>query len=211
MDMWLQTYGGEFALLALAHFIAVISPGPDFLVTLRQSIQRGKTAALWTSFGIGVGILVHVAYIIFGMAVLLRNHPEIMRVFQWVGAAYLLWLAWQCLRSSSVAQFSSNGDAVIAEQSAWQAWRLGFLTNALNPKATMFFLALYVNIINAATPVFIQIGYGVWMSIVTGLWFSFVSYVMVQPKVRQKFLSFGPWVDRVLGVLLVIVAIRLLW
>lgn len=209
MEMW-ANYGDEFLLLALAHLIAVISPGPDFIVTIRQSVQQGKTAALWTAFGIGVGIMVHVAYVILGVAVLLRDFPAIMRVFQLVGAAYLLWLSWQCLRSSSVMRVDAT-QATGNGHTAWQAWRLGFLTNALNPKATMFFLALYINIVSVMTPVWVQVGYGLWMSAVTGLWFSLVASIMVKAPVRTAFLRFGPWVDRLLGVLLIIIAVRLIW
>lgn len=210
MQQWLSAYGNEFALLAMAHAIAVVSPGPDFLVTLRQAIQQGKSAALWTACGIGFGILVHVAYVILGVAVLLRDYPQIMLGFRIVGAGYLLWLAWQCLRSSQVQRFHIN-EEIVATHTPWQAWRLGFLTNALNPKATMFFLALYINIISITTPVLVQIGYGIWMGLVTGGWFALVGAFMVRAPVRLKFLKMGPWVDRILGALLVLIAVRLLW
>jgi threonine/homoserine/homoserine lactone efflux protein len=61
---------------------------------LKQSIRNGLKPALWTAFGIGCGIFVHVSYVVFGVAFLLRDEPLLFKVVQWGGAAYLCWLAW---------------------------------------------------------------------------------------------------------------------
>ena len=203
-------YWPEFALLAGAHIGAVISPGPDFLVTLKQSVQRGLHSALWTALGIGSGILVHISYVILGVAVFLRYQPVLFRGLQYLGVVYLLWLAWHCLRSNNVSKLSVE-HALAPPQTPLKAYALGFLTNVLNPKATLFFLALYTSVVSRSTPVAVQVFYGLWMALTTALWFSFVSYVMVRPQVRLRFLSYGPWLDRCLGVLLLLVAMRLLF
>lgn len=206
----LAQYGSEFALIAMAHFLAVISPGPDFLMTVRQSIRHGFRIGNWTAVGIGSGIMVHVAYTVLGIAILLRDNPTLFQLVRYAGAAYLIWLGWQCLRAGSMAnlELTNNGNDA---PSTWQAFRIGFLTNALNPKATLFFLALFTSIISRQTPWTIQVGYGIWMMIVTALWFVLVAWVMVRPPVRAMFLRAGVWFDRVLGVLLWLVAARLLW
>lgn len=204
----LLPYLPEFLLLAAAQAAAVISPGPDFIITLRQSVQRGFSASMWTALGIGTGILVHLSYVVLGVAVILRNYPFAFHVVQIAGVIYLLWLAWQCLRSQNMAAIALNDAA--ERQSRLAAYRLGFITNVLNPKATLFFLALYTNVVSLNTPIWVQGFYGAWMSITTALWFVLVGWIMVRPSIRNRFLAHGPAVDKVLGLLLILVAIRLL-
>lgn len=206
----LSQYGTEFALIAMAHLLAVISPGPDFLMTVRQSVRHGFRTGSVTAIGIGSGIMVHVAYTVLGIAVLLRDNPLLFQIVRYAGALYLVWLGWQCLRSRGATGADDNGKAEPAP-SNWQSFRIGFLTNALNPKATLFFLALFTSIVSLTTPVAVQVGYGLWMMVVTALWFVLVAWLMVRPPVRAMFVRAGIWFDRVLGGLLWLVAVRLLW
>jgi len=203
-------YGTEFALIAMAHLLAVISPGPDFLMTVRQSVRHGFRTGSWTAIGIGAGIMVHVTYTVLGIAVLLRDNLTLFLVVRYAGAAYLIWLGWQCLRSRGAANADVDGGGE-PPPSTWQSFRIGFLTNALNPKATLFFLALFTSIVSLATPWPVQVGYGIWMMVVTALWFMLVAWLMVRPSVRTMFLHAGVWFDRILGVLLWLVAVRLVW
>jgi len=94
-------------------------------------------------------------------------------------------------------------------QAARAAWLTGFLTNALNPKATLFFVALFVTVISAETPTVIKAGYGAWMVAATTGWFCLVSVLFTRPAVRAAFLRYGHWVDRVLGAVFIAFAISL--
>ena len=80
------------------------------------------------------------------------------------------------------------------------AFVTGFLTNALNPKATLFFISLFVLIVSPTTPKLIQAGYGLWMAVATAGWFCAVSMVFTREEVRRTFLRHGHWIDRALGV-----------
>lgn len=90
------------------------------------------------------------------------------------------------------------------------AFRLGFLTNTLNPKATLFFVSLFSVIISPGTPVAVQAGYGLYMAVATGLWFAGVALFFTLPRVRRAFDRFGHWLDRLMGGVLLILAGRLL-
>ena len=92
---------------------------------------------------------------------------------------------------------------------AGRAFRIGFLTNALNPKVTLFFLSLFTVVIRPDTPVLVQAGYGLYMSVSTMLWFSMLSQVLGNNAVRGSFHRFGHWVERVTGVLLIALGLRL--
>lgn len=150
----MSQYWPEFLTIAVAHLLAVASPGPDFAVVLRQALCQSRRNAWLTALGVGTGILVHVAYSLLGIGLLIQQSLVLFNVLKVVGALYLLWIAFQCLRARAGAL-----EVVMEsqrEQAPGAAFRLGFLTNALNPKATLFFVALFSVVISPGTPVAVQ-------------------------------------------------------
>lgn len=223
-------YGSEFLGILLIHFLAVISPGPDFAVAVRQSVRHGRQVGIWTALGIGAGISVHVLYTLVGISALLRTTPWAMSAARWAGAAYLLWLGIRFVRSApptpqdvavqGPTQGSPAGDASSVmtpnrtsvktpEPSARRAFWVGFMTNATNPKATLFFLAVFTTVVSPATPLWVQGLYGLWMCAATAAWFVVVSLLFSRQAVRQRFLAYGHWFERIMGVLLLAFALKL--
>ncbi len=198
----------EFAQVAVAHLLAVASPGPDFALVLRQSLGRSRREALWTSWGIGAGILLHVAGSLLGLGLLLRGSPALFNAVKIAGAGYLAWIGWQALRARPRTD-DGAGTGTVPAASVRGAFATGLLTNALNPKATLFFVSLYALLVDPRTPKAVQAGYGLWMAVATGLWFSLVSVLFTRPAVRSRFLRFGHWIDRAMGVVLLAFALHL--
>lgn len=203
----MQINGAEFATVALVHLLAVASPGPDFAVVLRQALMQHRANALWTAVGIGLGILVHVAYSLLGIGLIIQQSVMLFTALKAVGALYLTWIAIQCLQSKPTKL--DTGEAMPTAQTAGKAFRLGFLTNMLNPKATLFFVSLFSVVISPATPVATQTFYGVYMALATGLWFAMVALFFTLPAVRRAFARFGHWLDRLMGGVLLLLAGRL--
>ncbi|MFC3033168.1 LysE family translocator [Pseudoalteromonas fenneropenaei] len=204
----MAAYLDEFILIALAHFFAVASPGPDFAVVLKQSVQHGRSNALWTSAGIALGILVHVAYCLMGVAILLSQSESLFNALKYVAGAYLLYIGIQALRAKPASGDAAQGKVQELPESAFKALRRGFLVNVLNPKATLFFLSLFTLIISPQTPSLVQGAYGLYMAIATWVWFSSLSLILSKTSVRQFFHRAGHWFDRGIGVILVALAIR---
>ena len=205
----MTTLWAEFATVALVHLLAVASPGPDFAVMLRQALTQSRRNALLSAAGVGLGILVHVTYSLLGIGLLIQQSLTLFTLLKVVGALYLTWIAIQCLRSKAGrVHVETHGVNV---QTGLAAFRLGFLTNALNPKATLFFVSLFSVVISPATPVEIQVGYGLYMALMTGLWFSGVALFFTLPQVRRVFGRFGHWLDRLMGGVLLLLAGRLLF
>lgn len=208
-------YWSEFLLVALAHLVAVASPGPDFAMVLRQSITFGRRPAIWTSVGIGTGIFLHVAYSLLGIGLLVRSSVLAFNILKWLGAVYLAWIGQKALRArpfvDGTAAGNSPAGAVPAQPAPGRraAFVTGFLTNALNPKATLFFVALFSVVINPRTPVLVQGAYGVWMALATMGWFTLVSLFFSQARVRATFLRCGHWFERSMGVILLGLGLRL--
>ena len=126
------------------------------------------------------------------------------------GAAYLVYLGWQCLRSQPNTNLEINNQTDSDAPSLFKAFTMGFLTNALNPKATIFFWQFYdgckYDHTNESSGF-----YGVWMCMVNAIWFMVVSVLFAQPIVRKRFLEFGVYFERVMGLLLIGIALRLIW
>lgn len=210
MIEYIQQYWLEFLTIASVHLLAVASPGPDFAIVLKHSISFGRRAAIITSIGVGVAILIHVAYSLLGIGILIKTTPVLFQVFSYVAAAYLLYLGWGAIRSP--APKSLNAEEVGKPMqliSDKKAFMVGFLTNGLNPKATLFFLSVFAVAVSPDTPNAIKLGYGLYLAIATGIWFCVLSLFLSSKKVTQFIGEKGYWFDRVMGVVLILLAIKL--
>ena len=96
-----------------------------------------------------------------------------------------------------------------AARSPRAAFATGFVTNGLNPKATLFFLSLFTVVIDPHTPLMVQAGYGIYLALATALWFCLVAMLFSQPRVRAGFTRLGHWFDRLMGAVLIGLGIKL--
>lgn len=211
----MHRYWAQFLAVAVAHMLAVASPGPDFAMVLRQAITYGRRAAVWTSVGIGSAILVHVTYAVLGIGVLLRTSPSLFAAVKYCGAGYLAWIGVKALRTRPRVEPDGTPPRTpglpppAREPADRAAWTTGFLTNVFNPKVTLFFVAIFAMLIDPATPKAVQAAYGIWMSLATMAWFSMVSVLFTRESVRRAFLRAGLWIDRAMGVVLIGLAVAL--
>jgi len=196
-----------FAVVAAAHALAVMSPGPDLAIVTRQTLAHGRAAGLRTALGIAAGISVHIAYAMFGLAWAIHHYPPLLTGLRYVGAVLLLWIGWGALRSRPFA-----GPAVAAggTRAAARDFGIGFLTNALNVKAMLFFVALCSAVITAAASVELRLALGAWMIFATGMWFCFVAWTLGHPRVRARLQAHGHWLDRIMGAILLLLGCAML-
>ena len=205
--MYLQ----EFLVIAVIHFLAVASPGPDFAVILKQSVRYGRRSAIFTSLGIGTGILLHVAYSLVGIGLLIASSEQLFTLLKFIAAAYFCYLAWHGLRAKA-PDFSEVVDVNVKTDdhpSDKKAFLTGFLVNGLNVKATLFFVSLFSMVIASSTPFAIKLGYGLYMAVATAVWFSSLSYLLSIAKFRQVLVKKGYYLERFMGVVLLALAIQL--
>ncbi|MFM7505368.1 MAG: LysE family translocator [Rubrivivax sp.] len=130
----------ELAVFATAVAVLNATPGVDFVLTVSRTLQGGVRAGWAAAAGITAGCVAHALAAAFGLAALLALHPQAFVAIQWVGAAYLAWLGLQMLRSAWRGGVAAPV-AAAAARSAWADFRTGLLTNVLNPKVALFFLA----------------------------------------------------------------------
>ena len=202
-------YWAEFFTIAIVHFFAVASPGPDFAVVIRQSVRGGARSGVWTSLGVGSAILLHVSYCLLGVAFLLSQSSALFNAVKLLAAVYLFYLGAQSIRVSFARPVIDCEATIEPVVSAARAFGLGFLTNGLNPKATLFFLALYTVVIDPNTPTTIQIIYGLYLAGATFFWFAFLSLILGIPRVRVVILRIGAWLERAMGAIFILISLKL--
>lgn len=188
-----------FAVMAVTT-LAVISPGPDFALTLNTALTHGKKAGIKTSFGIGFGVAAHVTYTLLGLGVLLQNSPLALDVIRYSGAAYLLWLGFSRIsKSFSDESTKPTIESVDREFSNNIAWPFlsGFLCNLLNPKTVLFIVAIFSQLVSETTPIHSQIFYGLFIILSHTAWFSLVTSIASLEPVRIKYTTCAKGVDRV--------------
>ena len=125
---------------AFATSILAISPGPDNIFVLTQSIVSGKKFGLATVFGLISGCLVHTTLLAFGVSAIIKESANLFFTIKLFGAIYLLYLAFKVYQSDAKIVFS--GDAV-EKKTTLQLFKQGFIMNVLNPKVSIFFLAFF--------------------------------------------------------------------
>lgn len=198
-----------FLALAATHLIAVSSPGPDFIIVFRYSLRFGRVAGIAVAMGIASGILVHVFYSIVGLGVIIATNPLVFNLFKLAGACYLFYIAYLGLRSKSTNTLKNDNKSIAKEpQSLAQLYKVGFLTNALNIKATIFFLSVFLLLVNKS-PLYLQIAYGIYMAAATGLYFSVFSW-LIGGRMRLLLQKNIPLLEKIAALLLAIIALTLL-
>jgi len=200
-------YLPEFLTIVVIHFICVIAPGPDFAMISRNSLIYSRKTGIYSAIGLAFGILVHVTYSLVGIGFIISQSILLFSIIKYLGAAYLIYIGYKSLKSKPNKEKAESLEKK-NDLNKVQALKMGFLTNVLNPKVTLFFLSLFTQVINPQTPLFIQIAYGIEMSAMTFLWFSFVALILSNSLIKAKFTSVQHYFERVFGVILIALGIK---
>ncbi|WP_420465532.1 LysE family transporter [Panacagrimonas sp.] len=198
-----------FAAVALAHALGVASPGPDFAVVMRQTLAHGRTGGVLTACGIGSGIVFHVAWGMFGLGWAVENLPGLLPLLRYGGAAFLLWMGVQALRTRP-AQTTDPLTAHLNKRGAWRHYGIGLATNLLNVKALLFFVALCSSVITVDTPVWLRLGLSLWLVLATVAWFSFLACTVGHPALRRRLGAISHHIDHAMGLVLIALALAVL-
>lgn len=207
------------------HLLAVMSPGPDFALVASRALGTGRSSAVLVSLGIALGVIVHVAFGIAGLSVLLTQSALAYACVKYIGAAYLMWIGWQCFKAkpaapdelNRVVHYNDDGnDSATSptQSSQHQSMRhalrevgIGFLTNALNAKAAIYFLALFSQVVVGQTTAWLS-GLGLLLVVITFAWFASLAYMLSADAIRSRFMRVRHWFERACGVFLFALGVR---
>ena len=185
--------------------LIVVTPGPDMVIVMRNTLVGGRGAGLQTSLGILTGNLVHISYCVVGIGWLISQSIVAYSILKYAGAAYLIYLGVMSFRANRTSLEMSQPQ----QGTATRTWYLqGFINNVLNPKGALFYLGVFTMVITpgtAAATTLLLIA--VMMLICAAFWLFFVA-TLDHPAVRQLIGRFQRVTSKVFGALLVALGLR---
>lgn len=197
----------ELITVATITLLAVISPGADFAMVTRNSMVLSRRAGVLTATGIALGVLIHVAYSMAGIGLLISRSILLFSLIKFAGAAYLIYLGVSMMRAKKTDPSEAQPEP--AALSDFDALKTGFFTNALNPKTTLFVVSLFTQVISPQTPLLVQFGYGAFMSLAHLVWFVLVACAFSSDVARRVVASSRHLVERSIGAVLVALGVGL--
>ena len=176
----------EIISLAILGILIVISPGADFVLVLKNSINQGRKSGIRTAIGISLAICVHIGYSMLGISYLISQNEWLFNIVRYAGSAYLIYLGLKGIFSAK-ASFETIEDRQ-KDFKASQYLAQGFLCNVLNPKTMLFFLSIFSQVISPDSSDHHQaIIYGLYMVILHGVWFSLVAMLFTSNALQTHF------------------------
>jgi RhtB (resistance to homoserine/threonine) family protein len=194
----------------VAALIVIASPGPDSLNSLTIGLSRGRREGVAYALGVGIGCLTHTLWAMLGISAVVAASATLFNVIKWIGVAYLLWLGVQSLRSTGrFAMTEARGPSATTAQ----RFRQGLLTNALNPKVMLFFLAFLPQFVDPqhGFAVIWQLGLmGLTFTLVTAVAYSALAWSAGAVGARlAKQPRIALWLERATGIVFIAMAARL--
>ncbi len=186
-----------------------MSPGPDLALVIKNCLGGNFRSGFVTAAGIASALLIHVSYCMFGVALVISESPTLFLIIKFLGAAYLFYLGISLLRDSSRVSLDSGQKGPIAERYR-SLYFSGLLCNLLNPKATLFVLSLFTQLLDPATSLAGKAYMGLVIGLVTLGWFAFISHFLTYKKFRSLFFTLQPFISKFLGLCLCFLALSIL-
>jgi len=169
-----------FLSAAIAHLLAVMSPGPDTAIIFQQSFAKGRNSGILTALGIGFGIFLHCLLAISGISILLYSTEEARFIIKILGASYLIYVGFQSLLLQDASE------PKIRTTIFTHPFLIGLITNILNIKAFLFTVSLF-SFINLQPDSLMSWIYLFYFPVITAAWFSFVSYALTHEALGDIF------------------------
>jgi RhtB (resistance to homoserine/threonine) family protein len=196
-------------LITSIHVLAAASPGPDFILVSQQTLSNGKKAGFMCSIGIALGLSIHIIYSALGLAAIIANSITALWIIKILGGCYLLYLGYKGITAKANIQINDDSRKATKHPST-KSIGIGFLCNALNPKAPIYFVALFTLVLSPDLPLTHLIIYGLWMMIIQLTWFSTVVLLLSRPSINERFKRLGHWIDRILGGDMIIMGVKII-
>lgn len=198
IELWLS--------LVVVCMLGALSPGPSLALVVRNTIQGGQSSGLATAISHGFGVGLYAAIAVTGIGLVIVQSPIIFQVIQYTGAAFLLYLAYKAL-TSKVTNISVEEQQCAVSISV-NGWRDGFLIAFLNPKLAIFFLALFSQFVDVNASFKQQLIMVFTVGGIDTIWYCLVAFGLSRGSILNKLKNNSTIIDKITGVVLVLLAIR---
>ncbi|WP_209687895.1 LysE family transporter [Cronobacter sakazakii] len=187
--------------------LGMLSPGPDFFLVIKNAARYPRSAAMMTAAGVIAGVVTHMTYCVAGIAVVITTTPWLFGALKYVGAAYLVWLGVNALLARGTTSLALDG---VAQESTSlkKAFIQGYLCNLLNPKATLFFLAMFTQVLNVNSGLMKKLWYAGIIVALTLVWWPLLVLLIQSQPVRRGLTKAQKVIDKLLGGMLLALGIK---
>lgn len=168
-----------FAWSSIAHLIALTSPGPDTVVTIRQASLYGRNAGIFTALGIGVGIYIHCFLAINGISLFILENDLYKFFISIIGSCYIFYLGIAMLKTNSEIDNDKNNSQNYS--SIYGSFFSGLVTNIFNIKAFIFFVSLFTILIDTIHGILFYL-YPIYFSVTSAAWFILITFLLTSSK-----------------------------
>lgn len=198
------TQMNEFLAVTLVIILAAISPGPDFALVIKNSLQFNRKSGVLTALGMSGSLLIHSIYCILGLAIIIAHSLWLFSFIKYLGALYLIYLGIKSLRATREEKFEVKEEITAPKPLIPSKFFLqGLLCNLLNPKAIMFIIAFFTLIVKPEMPWSVQFGYCIEITLIHFAWFTCLSTLITYRHVREKISKIEYYVIKAMGVVLI--------
>ena len=201
MSLLTELFPSAFPALALAHFVALLSPGPDFFLLVGYAVRYRMRGSAGLCVGIAFGNGLYILLAIIGWGIL-RQLPLLFTVIELLGALYLLWIGSLLIRSRP--QTLTGADARSTCPGFGKQLLLGLGSSLLNPKNALFYLALMTALLGPSVTLLQQTMSGIWMTSVVLCWDLLIVMFIGLPQIQRRLSRGILWVERIAGGVLII-------
>lgn len=195
--------------IAGLHFLGVISPGPNFFISVKRGLEPSPSAGFFNALGIGLGMLIHTLMGSLGLSVLVINFSWMYLLIKILGAGYLVFLGIQSIffnnHVNKEKRFDYPEEIILTEP----AFRIGFVTAVFNPKVIVYFLALFSTIISPDTPFAIKLIIVILLPAISFFWHLLVSNLFSFEKFKNLYETNYRKVELVFGILMLALGIKI--
>ncbi len=202
----------QFSTIGLLMLLTAMLPGPDFALVTKNTVAHSRIAGFFTSFGISCAVIVHMTYCLLGFAVVISESLWLFSAIKYLGAIYLIYLGIKTLGTKQKIDRQNAHELFPKTQiSPLLAFKQGFLCNLLNPKATLFCLAIFTIVINPGTSIWLETLYAIEMVLITICWFSLLTLLLSHASVMRALARSKQYIEKTLGIFLIGFGIALTW
>lgn len=200
----------QFITIGLLMLLTAMLPGPDLALVTKNTVLYSRQSGVYTAFGIGCALSIHITLCALGLAVLIVNSPFIFSIIKYIGACYLIYTGVNSWRIKHPEK-SVISESLVEKNpvSHAKAFTQGFLCNLLNPKAILFLMSLFTLVIKPATPSGWIMIYALEMVLITFLWFYYVTIILSHPRLTSLLKKSEGYIAKLSGTLLIFCGISL--
>ncbi len=201
--------------LASVHFIALMSPGPDFALVVQNSTRYGRQTGIAIAFGLSIGILIHSILSLTGISYLVHSHPTLFLLLQLMGGSYLAYLGLTGIKSIIQSIRKPSQDKKPGKDftlnSKKQAFTRGLTTNLLNPKALVFFVSLMSTLVPASMSVEGKVAALVILWSLSLFWFALLAWALSTKRLQLVLARVAIYIDVICCLLFSVLGTAILW